>query len=309
MRKLGFSLFSCIALVVFMGLSGTAPAALINPSCDLDNPAVGDGVPGPYNNDPVIHDFTIDTLDSSLEYAVSGVEGSGLACGSEIYTGYFDGTCPGQGTLYDRVVIAEPPGVEHNPVPGPGLEAGDFVGWAHFDLLGWFRPPIGLSCFAQRGEDQYAGLYITDPAAPGVGCPDNARACYEWITGSVGVSAIGWIWIEEVGGGATTLSIGSARNFVGSPLPVVGVTGFDLHLCAYAGDAYSSACGDSSQPFLQKNGRGVPEDLPRKCWLGRGIYTVTATMRNGYTTPAVTTCVPWRGPPMSVGPLPIIPKP
>ncbi len=74
MRKIYLAVASCIALVAFMGFSATA-LAVPDPSCDGD----------PYNNDAVVHDFAITMTDSNVAGEVSGLSGSGLACGADSY--------------------------------------------------------------------------------------------------------------------------------------------------------------------------------------------------------------------------------
>ncbi len=119
MRKFYLAIASCVALVAFMGFSATAYSAnIVDPDCD--------GTPN--NNDFVVNNFGIVTANSDVAGEVSGMTGSGAACGTVLQDNFLDcGSSPyGHETLNDYALVKSPPGVEVNSTAG--LQTGRNVG-------------------------------------------------------------------------------------------------------------------------------------------------------------------------------------
>lgn len=264
MRKL-YLVLASTALVAFMGFSATA-FAVPDPSCDGN----------PYNNDPVIHDFVMTMTDSNVEGAVSGLSGKGLACGSD---------SADLGSLNDNADILTGPGVVVNNTSG--MANGRFVG----DVL--INIALNVGIFGNTVVEDVQSVLLIEPLSscqnePLVGgqIPGEVIACYK------GVNPQGFNYnIVTVGDdGRTWLTLGPFHPLLGT----AGLTDIkEFNLCGRVGSSggttFPDDCGDSSQPFLQKNGdssgRGSPE--------GNGDYTVTATNRSGQTTDPVTSHVDW----------------
>ena len=107
-----------------------------------------------------------------------------------------------------------------------------------------------------------------------------------------------WLWVTRDRNGRETMTIGEFHNDSGSPVGITEVRG--LKLCARAGRAGSNRCGGSSDPWLQTTGHpSYPIWSNRRTcfdlwgWDGRGIFTITATNRDGETTDPVEKCVVW----------------
>ncbi len=306
MRKLYLVVASCVALVAFMGLSATA-FAVIDSDC----------VP----NDVEIQGFTVTSLDSSVSGEVSGINGAGRACGSEIENGG-PGEFPGEGTLFKRADITIPAGVVVAEAPSAQIPVDSYVGEAQIDVLFW--ADFGLLTVATDIPDLQPSL-ITRPksecqaernALGDGGSEADIVACYYGeITGFFHFKE--WNWVVDDGNGELTLTIGEFHNLTQTHVSA-GLTEIDrFDLCAYAGTVGGNSCGDGSEPskWTQKNGdvsegygwlpgytRGlpIPTSLHRVLFScdygsnkGRGIYTVTATNRDGQTTDPVSSCVSW----------------
>ena len=290
MRKFYLGIASCVALVAFMGFSASAFANhLYDSDCAADPDAFE------------MSNFTIDTPDSNIEYYVSGVTGSGRACGSRIH-GLGLGDFQGTETLNDIAVIQYPPGVEVNQAPSAKLLRGRYIGEARVDALTWIwffggAVPVDNSELTLRVEDR------DDPITPPGGswgspdCPANSLACYRGKSDT----GHGWMWVLEDADGGLSLTIGRFYNDVtGAP---AGLTEIDyFSLCGYAGDVNGISCGESWRGrWLQTNGvsslRAHPQDsicgerpgIPE----GAGTYTATVTNRAGQTTDPVRTWVRW----------------
>ncbi len=276
-RKIYLAVASCVALVAFMGFSSTAFADHVR---DPDCAATGNAF--------ALTGFSVDTPDSHVASEVSGVTGTGLACGTAIHGNPANPFDPpmGEETLNDRADIQNPPGVAVNAAPSTDLPDGSYIGSAVVDAATWVFFLGGAvfldnSAVIMRVDD--------DPAAD---CPAGSLACYRGNT-ETGHS---WVWVEEDASGRTTLTIGPFYNDItGSPAGLTQID--DFRLCAYAGAVGGNSCGDGSDSskWLQKNGAasvGVPPGSPR-CNQGRGVYTVTVTNKAGDTTDPVSSCVPW----------------
>ncbi len=293
LNKLSISVASCMALAVMMGFSASA-LAVVDPSCDGD----------PYYNTIAVHDFAIETPDSNVAHQVSGVSGTGLVCGTRIRGSLF--MPEGLGSMNRRAVIANPPGVTVNAVPSDDIPDGSYVGSSVINVAGFLCGTSGDACIK---EDQP----ITLRADSSLFCPADALACYNGIDGS-GLGNT-WIWVEEDAEGRTALTIGPFHTAFEVYFALTHIKSFDL--CAYAGAVGGTECGDGSDPskWMQKNGDvsegigylpgytpgiSIPTSL-RPVLLsckygknkGRGIYTVTATNRDGQTTDPVSSCVSW----------------
>lgn len=279
MRKLGLCLFSCMALVAFMGLSAPALADHVyDPDCEQ------------YNHEVAIFDFAVTTPDSNFGDEVSGITGSGLVCGSRIHNGW-PWEHIGAETLYERADVVNPPGVQVHEAPSDDLPDDSYAGSANVDILSWASGTYPLFV-----PDQDAAMEVDTPGA-GTDCPTGARACYKGVTSGL-VSGHNWNWVTQNQQGRYTLTIGPFYNdTTGEPAGLTEINSFSL--CGYAGAVGGNSCGDGSDPskWMQKNGsRSVVSPIgpgSPACGNGNGIYTVTATNYAGQTTPAATACVPW----------------
>lgn len=271
MRKLGLCLFSCAALVAFMGFGA---------------PAYGDHIRdaqcAPYNNQFGVYEFNLTTA-SNQAHAVSGLTGSGLACGTALHNNLLNcgpsGQTPPQGqeSLNTRADINVPQGVQVNSTSS--MSDDDFVGSAQVDVAHCY----GL--FSTIYEDQDSVIRVERDTA-GTDCPQVFVACYK------GSNPLGYNhnWVTQGGNGRYTMTIGPFHPAVGT----AGITQIDeFNLCGNAGDAsgttYPDDCGDSTRPWLQKNG----DRSAMECSNGNGIYTVTATNDIGQTTAPASDCVTW----------------
>ncbi len=279
MRKFYLVIASCVALVAFMGFSANA-FALTDPDCDGD----------PYDNTLLVHDFSIEMIDSYVAGEPSGLGGSGLACRTDISFGG-----GGAETIFDHADISNPDGVKvgHTSV----MANTRFVGTARLNVAGYGLfgeahifgvgaddldgPPEGISSILSI--DSIANCDAETPVGGDV--PGTIIACYK------GTNPLGfnYSWIIE-NQGRTNLTIGPFHPLGG----VAGMTRIhEFNLCAYVGapggSTFPDDCGTSSDPFLQKN--GIRRD---PCYPSAGIYGVTATTRGGEITPRVTTRVNWR---------------
>lgn len=266
MRKASFFATSCIAVVAFLGLSSQA-MALTDPDCDGT----------PYDNTPAIHEFTLATPDSPFHFEVSGLTGGALVCGSDIKS-----LGRGSETLYDHADLAAPPGVVYNDTSG--IATGSYTGSATVSVL--------YHLFGFPNYD--SGVNSTLRVDPITNCA-NEPVVGGHIAGTIvactkGENILGhnWNWTTLDNFGKYWITIGPQHGIGNITNP--GLTRVSLSLCGYAGSPSGSSCGSNSEPFLQKNGEG---EWSGACEGGNGIYTATATRKDGVVTPAVTTCVPW----------------
>lgn len=289
MRKLSLLIATCTALVAFMGLGGQALADTnVDPDCDGN----------PYDNSFQVRDLNMGTPDSNVSGRVSGIVGSGLACGIAIGGNTLFHSIHGEETLNHNAIIRTPPGVEVNP--GANIQNGAYVGSAQVRVASW-GPSLAGSFFldidnavlkkAANGEGDCAGT--------------GAILCLRGDGSAIvfGITVIGhnYSWVTIDGSGMYTLTIGRFYNDT-FPDRKAGLSKIrDFRLCAYAGAVGGSACGNSSQPWLQKNGDASAPN----CSNGNGIYRVRVNRgdngSNG-TTPEVTKCVEWTPPPPPVDP-------
>lgn len=270
-HKLGFLAASCTALVAFFGFSASA-FALHDPACNQ------------WGNQFGVYDFQIDTPDSHRERAVSGVTGSGYACGSEIGWFYY-----GAETLYNHADVSVPPGVEiadSDLVPNGSYAAG-----ASVNVL--YHGPAGVSYFRDAVSSEVRTDYkamcewerdheIVGPTPRG-----QIVSCLK------GVNELGhsWSWATRVISPSQTdrnlsLTIGPMHGVVGVE---PGLTYIDLDLCAYYGTVEGTECGSGGRQWQQKNGHA---SYPN-CTNGNGVYTMTATNNAGETTDPAEACVEW----------------
>lgn len=269
MSKLRAMLVGACALAAFFAVTGTA-SAITDPDCD--------GVP--YDNTPLIHDFRIDTPDSHVAKAVSGTTGGGLVCGSDLRP------LGGDDTLYDHATVKYARGVGATPTSG---HEGEYVGEATVTILfRLFGPRIAehvesnlrVNPISECEGEQ--GKLVGDPT------PGTVIACYygwNWVGWN-------WNWITDDDPGPAQdlyLTIGPMYGFGDVTSP--GMTEIeDMSLCAYFGPG-GGPCGTSGTP-VGSNGDQSAFPTPA-CSNGNGVYTATATRRDGLVTPPASTCVKW----------------
>ena len=266
MRKLSFFVTGCIATVALLGFS--VPAyALVDPDCDGE----------PHNNTPALHDVSVTNTvgDSNVEHAVAGLEGHGLACGTDISDNYV-----GVDTQYVRTDIETPLGVGVNDATG--MTDGRYVGTANVNVASFLGGAAGVI------EDVPAVLRIDQDS--GTDCPVEALACFRGDTEHFLLEGHAWIWLTE-DSGRYTLTIGEFYNDLsGEPSGLTHINSFVV--CGYAGTVEGRECGNDPQSWLMTNGDQSTVPSP-DCSNGNGIFTITATMRNGTTVDPVDVCVPW----------------
>ena len=266
MRKLSFFVTGCIATVALLGFS--VPAyALVDPDCDGE----------PHNNTPALHDVSVTNTvgDSNVEHAVAGLEGHGLACGTDISDNYV-----GVDTQYVRTDIETPLGVGVNDATG--MTDGRYVGTANVNVASFLGGAAGVI------EDVPAVLRIDQDS--GTDCPVEALACFRGDTEHFLLEGHAWIWLTE-DSGRYTLTIGEFYNDLsGEPSGLTHINSFVV--CGYAGTVEGRECGTDPQSWLIANGDQSTVPSP-DCSNGNGIFTITATMRNDFTTDPVDVCVPW----------------
>lgn len=300
MRKATVCSFALVAVGAFVGPA--APAfALVDPDCDEFGNRLG------------LYKFKIDTPDTRQAYRVSGVTGSGLACSTDIrnvpagpppapWTQY------GSNTQFVKAEIKVPPGVRITPAAE--LTHGRYVGRAVVDSLTWVSDRTILSpALAMHPTNVAAEMTVDKTTTPGQqpgSCPrtPDEVACYK---GWAGVIGFNWSWVlkstDQYGRTRYTLTIGEMFHGLYPRRVPVGLTEIkDFRLCAWQGSG--STCGTGGVP-LQSNGTAT--DFPASCQDGYGLYTATATRRDGQSTAPVSACVPWTdpgnvGPPVEIGP-------
>ncbi len=301
MRKIYLALVSCVALVAFMGFGGSA-FAVVDPSCDGD----------PYNNDFAVHDFTLDTPDSHVAGDVSGVSGSGLACGTEISGTWLAPV--GAGTLNDNADILAAPGVKVNPTAGMPVDS--YAGAAVINSASW-APIFGALIIPDVHSDlTVAPIGTADQvetcayeAAQAVGGPEPGEivACYRGTTDPTAlVKGHNFSWQTLAPDGRYTLTIGRFYNdLLAHPAGIEGVKAGLTHikeftLCNNIGapitPGIGGQCGTSSDPWIQKNGimsTPINKSPLQYCPRDAGLYTVTVTNKAGETTGPVSSRVIW----------------
>lgn len=284
MRKLSLALTGAVALVALMGLSATSAVAVVATKCQ------------PLGNPTQIIGFKIDTRNSKLQYASSGIGGEALACGSDLIS--LNPTS--NGTLYVRADIQIPKGVKVANTTGGSLN-GRYVGSGRIDALakafGIVTPPV-------LTENQSVNVTVDAPDAGGTtSCnslvPGGSTliACY-LATGLLGSNhnAIH----ENNATKRLTLTIGRIvpnPAIPGADLNGTGLTALRLNLCEKFGNIPGpfnpGTCGSGNDPVVQFNGTAPSPDCatqPKEL----GTYKVTATMANGTVTPQVQACVDWK---------------
>ena len=297
MRKLYLLVASTVALVAFMGFSATAFATAVDPSCDLGHDH-GDA-DGPYNNDAAVHGFTLETTNN-ISGAVSGITGSGLACGTEIGGNLFPiGGHTGEGTLNDNVDIVAPRGVKVNPTAD--MEVGSYVGGAIILSATWM-PVVHAAIIPTLIDFSVAPIGTSDQpqtcaweAARAVGGlePGEIVACYRGTTDPDEIiQGQNFNWQTLGPDGRYTLTIGRFYNEViphnpGEEFVVAGLTDIrELMLCdrvgAPIGPGTGGECGSGTDPWVQKNG---------SC--GLAAYKVTVTNKAGEETEPVYAQINW----------------
>lgn len=274
MRK-GHLFSTCgIALLAFFGMTAvTVGYTYTDQDCN------------PYGNEFGLYDVDINT-STSAPHAVSGVTGSGLACGTELESGSL-----GWETLFDNADIVNPKSVE--VASTASLPLGSYVGEANIDAASYFAGlPVGAPGQTARLRiDDISACEAENDAAVGGPVPGEVVACYLGDTTGL-LAGHNWNWVTQGPGWGTTLTIGPFYNdMTFEPAGLTQINEFSL--CQYAEDDSTTGtkCGTSGgdDPWLQKNGH---KSKPG-CENGEGIYTATATNKAGQTTDPLEVCVDW----------------
>lgn len=241
----------------------------------------------PYPNNLRVYGFSVDTPDSLWAGEVSGVEAWGIACGPALHREASgcgpDGQSPPEGyeSLNVRIDMEMAPGVEINSTDN--LEEGAYMGIASGNAMVCAGPDTQILSggMAIRAKRDRAG---TD-------CPQAAEviACYRAFATYSSGSGYSYSWVTQLEDGTLYLTTGPVH--ISAPIRVegAGFTRFQTRLCAYAGGPATTACGDSSRPWVTKNGWA---SYPF-CDEGTGIFAVTVTNAIGDTSPTSLACVEW----------------
>lgn len=284
MRKPILLLAACAALVA--SATAAAPAlAATDPSCDGD----------PYANDFALHDMSLGVSGTPVAHWVAGIDGSGLACGTDIGTG---SSHPGWETLNDNADIVNPPGVEVNPTqsaanPG-GIPVGSFTGNTKLNAASWALsvPLIAPNQQADIFVDEMANCEAENQITAGGPVPGTIVACYKGLTTGV-IPGHAWIWTTR-SATTQTLTIGPFYNdLTNDPAGLTHIKEFAM--CSRAGDPGSTSCGGGGDPWVQKNGDASAGNCRRGGANPNGVYTVTVTNKAGQTSAGVPVCVSWMG--------------
>ncbi len=279
-RKLSLAIVSCVALVAFMGLAGSASAGdVVHADCDGD----------PYNNDAVIHDFELGTPDSHKSFAPSGIKGGALVCGTRVFNcGPGNLLICGRDSYYDRAEIGVANGVEITDTAS--IPTGAYAGRADVHVI------TDVLSFPSNQTDS---TVLTVKPKGEADCPGNEVACYRG-QGGLGHN-YNWTVQDPVTGKYTLV--------IGKIIPIAGEAGLvkiDMMFCEKFGAPGTSQCGSGGAPVVQKNGAaslgkassgllGSNPTHQKPCSNGNGTYEATATQRGGLVTPSVTSCVVWGG--------------
>ncbi len=268
MRKFCLAIASCVALVAFMGLSGTA-FGLADPRCEADG------------NPTEILDFSIDTPYTGLAYKVSSFEWGAYFCGSEIFDD-FDGA-----TLYNHFDMRIPLGVD---IADSGLvprysDAGIGVMNALYEdySLAWFTENVDT--YVMTDEKYVCRSELRNRI---VGWTPGNEPGSEIVSCLMASNYIGanMIWVVRDADGGLWLTFGPMYGYGEG----TSFTYLKLQFCAYYGDpsVVGVECGseENGDQWQQRNGSS--------CW-NKQTYSVRATMENGTVTPWAYTKVRWRG--------------
>ena len=241
----------------------------------------------PYPNSFQVFGFDVETPDSSISGEVSGMESSGVACGTILHIDEFgwcgpSGQDPPQGyeSLNVRLEMKLPEGVEINPTAN--LPDGAYVGIA----------PGRAAICADQGQSTIlrgSAVVRAKQDIAGTDCPVEAIACYEGTSSFQGYPGLSYSWVTQDENERLTMTTGPMHIYA-PVFAIGGFTKFGVRLCAYAGSPADEDCGDISQPWLVKNGApSVPG-----CLNDKGIFEALITnYRGDETTTPVGACVPW----------------
>ncbi len=265
----------------------------------------------PYENDFLVHDFTVETPDSQTAWIASRLSASALVCGTTL-----EASGQGTGTLTDHIDIMEPAGAWPTYTgPYSGVPVASYAGKlrarmeTHTDSgdptyevavanltveplsirsLG-SNSPIEDNCNREAEEvqiepDYTSGLIITCFIARSI--PGSPIQWHSWIWGAISRER-GCQGICPV---RFYLTLGPIHSESSRPTGLTKVE--ELTICGYAGDVLGDDCGTNPLRRLHRNGDA---SFPN-CENGNGTYKITATRRSGATTtdmPGSTYCVPW----------------
>lgn len=274
---------SLIAVVAFLSFGSNASANhIVDPDCDGT----------PYGNNFEVHDFSV-TTDSPFAYVPSAQTARGLVCGTTLHNNLFNCGSPpiGANTLNVRVDLSLPADIEINRTST--MADGVYAGRAEGNIAAC----AGLLSTMTSG----GGTIRVERDIASSDCPGDAIACYR--TDGDGDPSPGYSnsWVTQVPSGSYVLRTGPVHT---SLIGEGGFTRFQIRLCAYAGTSGGAECGDSSQPWLGKNGRPDPTygcavdtslcvDPPGGCALERSIVRLTVTNKAGQTAPTAYDCIGW----------------
>lgn len=268
-----------LACITPIGMVGTGTAVANSHGVPFDG-LHRDCDGAPYNNDAVIHDFFLDTVDSHRAYQPSEVTAGGLACGSEAKL-----LGGGKETFYEEATIDVPPGV----VVTPTNETSDlhrYAGKGKMDAIGHIL--LNRQEYYDQAFDIEVGM--RDPEGDrDKGCVPAAIACYFGSSGFF----FNWNSVIDVGDGQLQIIIQHV-NGAGDFDP--GLAKIEMDLCRNFGPVDGTDCGTSNDPVEQYSG-DVSYPGAQGCFAGgpNGLYVAKATQRDGTEATPDDSCVKWLG--------------
>ena len=244
--------------------SGTG---LIDPNCEK-----------PYSNAFQIDGFNVATPDHTKASEISGIDASGVACGTTVELGGEPDECSVEGTLNQKLTLELPPGdkIHHTSEMTSGSWVGKVIGRV-------------FACAGKESRSVFGTVGLRTVQKPTAEeCPEKAVACYE-VSGSFEKhEEHGYAWVTEESS-RLTLTTGPVEVFDGSKKIPVGFGQFGVELCAMANEAGKETCGTAAAAWVHKNGT---ESQPG-CPTSNGRYVARVTDEAGKTTLPAESCDWW----------------
>jgi hypothetical protein len=236
----------------------------------------------PYTNAFQVDGFNAYTPGQHKPGEISGLEASGVACGTAIEkVGKEETSCTGEGTLNTELTLELPPGDEVRPTSE--LENGSYIGEA---------TGRSIACAGEHSKIIY-GIAAIRSVKKTEECAKEAIACYEssgtYESEDGTVEGRGHAWVEEKTGKRLVLKLAAAKVKLGAKEIPVGFGQFGVVICPIAGAPSTTECGSSPTAWVHKNGKESQPECPTE----NGNYVVTVTDKEGKTTQGAASCVVW----------------
>ena len=236
----------------------------------------------PYTNAFQVDGFNVYTPGQHKPGEISGLEASGVACGTAIeQAGSEETSCTGKGTLNTELALELPPGDKVRPTSE--LTSGSYVG----ETSG-----RSIACAGSHSKIIYGIAAIHSLAKPEE-CAKGAIACYEskgtYETEDGTAEGRGYAWVEEKTDKRLVLKMSAAKVKLKEKEIPVGFGQFGVVICPIAGAPGTTECGSSPTAWVHKNG----EESQPECPTENGRYVITVTDKEGKATQGAASCVYW----------------